>query len=422
VSEGDVNAYIVNNIIDTQYQTHTGFTEIEIAHNQAPMVTSETVLDKQVGLVANITKANDSSSNIVISNNQVTYMGDVENTSAIMITPLIGTITNASVTLNKNYVTMSDLNNKEVACFGTIDGNDNTTKTIVTASETEITIDNIYDKNSGPFFVKEVNGENLEVNVSENKITYNNLENISNSSLIGSITNVMDSSINIDDNKIRYDRFLNCNNISGILSENVKLISDSTIIINKNEIIMDDIDEQSSGITGIQLIDTNDESLSECIDLNLTITNNTILTNTEKQLINPNKCNSSMFSTNINIDPTPTPLPYKPTGILTITGNRVIPDKLLFKRDVYFSDIYLPAKFRPYIFNLPGEYPGSKYWWTTVNTDIDPSKIDYVVPGRGGTDDTVLRQIFKRAILAINQQSSFQLYPFYHIKVKGLRS
>jgi hypothetical protein len=269
-------------------------------------------------------------------------------------------------------------------------------------------------------------GKNNETTIIGNKLSYNKLENVAMSSLvnfIGSATN--NSRINVDSNEITYDGLLNCSKISGIFGQFILFIKNSEIIANANTITIDNIDTESYGIAGIQLINTNagnQSSMSECINLNFSITNNTILTNTDKQLINSAKCNSSIFSTNVDIS-TDLPLPYyAPTGELTLTGNKVVPEKLIYKRHVYLSDIYMPYQFRPYIFELPSEYPGSNYWWTTVNTDINPSKIEYNIPGRGGTDETALRQIFKRAIIAINEQRHFEIYPFYQIKVKGLRS
>ena len=428
-SNGDVNSYIVGSILNVNEAgtTTDGLTNLEITQNNVNFVPN-TILTKQFGLVENIIFdpcSNILGSNIFISENNIVYEGDIENSNECEIIPFVNLINNGPVKIDSNHVAISNIINKTVLCINNIT-NESLTEIVTDVKSNEITINNIYNSTYESyrqlFFINKIEGRNHLLNIDENAISYNTLETVTESNLIHLIENVIDTTITIENNNIKYDGLLNCNNISGIFGPRINTVVSSEIIANNNSITIDNIDAESNMITGIQIIDTSDDikTLNNCEELNFTITNNTILTNSDNRLINPDRCNSSIFSTNTDINPDYSL--YSPTSTLTLTGNKLIPYKLKYKRNVYYSDNYLPSVFRPYIFKLPSEYPGSNYWWDTVNTDINPAMIDYVIPGRGGTDDTALRQIFKRAIMAINEQRSFEIYPFYQIKVKGVRS
>jgi hypothetical protein len=233
--------------------------------------------------------------------------------------------------------------------------------------------------------------------------------------------NLTNTTLNIANNYVTINNITDSHQISGILGPSIRDLTDVNINVIGNKITYGNIDTISSRIAGISLIDTDKNTFENCLLFDLTIRNNTIETNDYTTFMNQYQFNNTIFATNATINPLGS-IYEGPTGILTIRENIITPNKIKYKRNVYYSDNYLPSVFRPYIFKLPSEYPGSNYWWDTVNTDINPAMIDYVIPGRGGTDDTALRQIFKRAIMAINEQRSFEIYPFYQIKVKGVRS
>jgi hypothetical protein len=113
-----------------------------------------------------------------------------------------------------------------------------------------------------------------------------------------------------------------------------------------------------------------------------------------------------------------------PTGTLTITGNVLSNEFNSITPSLEnISDYYFPKEFRPYIFKLLPEFPGSNYWFGpgVPVTDL----IDEIEPIRqigSESNDAILRSIFNRAIKAINEQKQFEIYPFYHIKLKGIRT
>jgi hypothetical protein len=145
-----------------------------------------------------------------------------------------------------------------------------------------------------------------------------------------------------------------------------------------------------------------------------------ISSNTPEELVT--NFNGTIFSTNNDINPDASPY-VGPTGTLTITGNILSNDFNTITPSLEnTSDYYFPKEFRPYIFQLP-KFPGSNYWFGpgVPVTDL----IDEIEPIRqigSESNDVILRSIFNRAIKAINEQKQFEIYPFYHIKVKGIRT
>lgn len=236
-------------------------------------------------------------------------------------------------------------------------------------------------------------------------------------SLVGDILNLHNSNLYIQNNDIVYREITNVVNVSGVLNYKIQDLTNCIFNISQNRITLNNIDNLSVGLTGIQLLHTENDENSSYINSNIdfSIEDNTISTNTPYELTRTS--NGTIFG---SIDVSPVPNYIGPNGILTIQGN-TLSSELSSISLTYYSDYYFPSELRPYLYNLV-DVDGSRFWWKNqltfidIPSDIIPVKhsIDLLV-----TDDTNLRRIFNRAIKAINEQIHFGIYNFYHLKVKG---
>ena len=237
--------------------------------------------------------------------------------------------------------------------------------------------------------------------------------------------NASDCMFNISGNTITINEVSNSNNVSGILFNCVTNLSGVEMSISSNHITINNIDDESQNISGIINVKTDIGfpglmgTFEGCENLQLEIRDNIIETNTPDALCNELKGNGTIFSVTPG---TGTPTYSGPTGQLVITGNQLSPNFFTIPKR-HLSDYYFPAEFRPYIYNLQPEYPGSNYWFGPDEPIVLLDGELYTGAREVGSksDDVNLRQIFKRAIAAINEQKRFEIYPFYHIKVKAAK-
>lgn len=250
--------------------------------------------------------------------------------------------------------------------------------------------------------------KNKSINIFNNAVQINVIDNDVVASMFLSVKAFEDCNIDICGNEITIESIIgNVSNVSGILSEDVEYIVNSDILIRNNTITINDIDTLASNIAGLIRVNTIPGQIPitprgtffNCSGFNLTITDNDVISNTITVLNDFTKGNAALIGTNTDINPTGSSY-VGPTGQLVINGNTI-------NGVEESSDYYVQPNFRPYIF-VVSEYPGSNYWFGKIKNQHEFK-----------TDDSTLRQIFKRAIKAINEQTRFEIYPFYHIKVKG---
>jgi hypothetical protein len=250
-----------------------------------------------------------------------------------------------------------------------------------------------------------------------NNLIFNNFS----SSFVG-LTNLTSCYAYVENNNVAIGSLTNSHNFSGILANYTRDLSDVDIVISENNITIDNIDTFSSNISGIVGIDTIIDgsgifaSFKNGTDLTLTISDNTITSNTPESLSDELRGNGAIFSLNPGADHTSY---VGPTGQLTVTGN-ILSDNFFDLEKTYLSDYYFPPEFRPFIYKLQSEFPGSNYWFGPGEPTIEllgTVNTGHVIGSE--SNDATLRSIFRRAITAINEQTRFEIYPFYHIKVKA---
>ena len=256
---------------------------------------------------------------------------------------------------------------------------------------------------------------NKNINIYANDITVNDISNAPAASMILAVKALENCAIDICNNTVSINSITgNSLSVSGILSEGVEYLKNVDMLIRNNTIEINNIDPSTTNVAGLIRVTTTNTSFfdtfigtfSNCDNFNLTITGNEISSNTLDVLIDGTKGNAGLIGTNTDIDPTGST--YRgPTGTLILADNAI-------NSNVYgddYTDYYFQPNFRPYIY-VVAEYPESNYWFNDRPVNV-PRQIG------SNTDDTALRQIFKRAIKAINEQTQFEIYPFYQIKVKA---
>lgn len=410
---GNVEVGICGKIVQGQPSTNTQInTIIDISNCET---TIPTTIQQSFGIVSTVGAT---SSTINLTNNKIYAVGNqlVNPASSVALYTGLVDISNSNLNINKNTFIVNEVDNVDIFGCGVIAAKNS----FVNITNNTITINDL--NNTSHFNGYSLNTTiNSTININNNISTITNVESTSNiNTTIESMINLTNTTLNIANNYVTIGTITDSHQISGILGPSITDLSDVNINVIGNNITYGNIDTISSRIAGISLIDTDNNTFDDCTNFDLTIRNNTIETNDYTTFMNQSHFNNTIFATNVTIDPLGS-MYTGPTGTLTIRDNTIIPNKIKYGRNVYYSDNYIPVPFRPYIFSL-GDYAGSNYWWDVVDTDIDPSLIDYVIAGRGGTDDTLLRSIFRRAIGAINEQKWFEIYPFYQIKVKGIRS
>jgi hypothetical protein len=255
---------------------------------------------------------------------------------------------------------------------------------------------------------------NKNINIYSNNITVNDISNAPVASMILSVKALENCAIDICNNTVSINSITGSSlSVSGILSEDVEYLKNVDMLIRNNIIQINTIGPNAINVAGLIRVITNNSffdtligTFSNCDNFNLTITGNEISSNTLDVLIDGTKGNAGLIGTNTDIDPTGST--YRgPIGTLIFGDNAI--DNIVYGDD--YTDYYFQPNFRPYIFALP-EYPGSNYWFNDGTVYVPR-------PIGSETNDVALRQIFKRAIKAINEQTRFEIYPFYHIKVKA---
>ena len=336
------------------------------------------------------------------------------------------TIDNCSTT---NYALSSDVINKITSPtqVGSYD-----TNATITIQDCELAATSSVE-NSHKFIVGEFGNiatttlKNKDLIIRNNSIVVIEINGTENVSMLGAISYLETCNIDISQNLVIYTSIVNSDKVSGIMNHDVHDLSNCSISIHDNDINIDNIDTSSQNIAGIHLLATtltNGGSYSNTTNTDLSIIQNTITSTTPEQFVT--ESNGPLFGTielNANIPQTPG---YNgPSGVLTIENN-TLSAELSNLDELYFSDLYMPDGLRPYIFQLI-DISNSRFWWNNASSTVDipdglinpPQPPQPPQPPRIKTDDTNLRNIFRRAIAAINEQTSFEIYPFYHLRVKA---
>jgi hypothetical protein len=236
--------------------------------------------------------------------------------------------------------------------------------------------------------------------------------------------NAVDCNFTVSDNTITINEVTNSNRVGGILFNFTRDLSNVDMIISSNNITINNVDDNSTNIGGIINISTDldfteiNGSFENGRNITLDIIGNIIMSNTPETMSNELNGNGTIFSVNTDAG---VPTYTVPTGNLTITGN-VLSDNFFELEKINLSDYYFPSNFRPYIYNLQPEFAGSNYWFGPGELTIELLGNIFTNQSHqigSQTDDTLLRAIYKRAINAINEQTRFEIYPFYQIKVKA---
>lgn len=398
------------------------------------------------GLIGTIIVSPDSTNLIIdICNNNVNF-GQIIRRSPYNIGNLISSIQDISSTISE-YITTIHINNNTITMdtanisvsntalvnsgiIGILKSNVNNgaTNVILNITNNEITSSCENKNNIRNVFITSIGDDNTNtlknktINVIGNIINAGNINDNENhnSSMIYSINNITDSLINVYNNTLIVDSIDQNSDsmISGILSANIYDLSSVNIIIDSNNVSLNNIDfNTNTEIAGLMNINTESDTLSNSNDITLTINNNYIVSNTPSSLIN--NFNGTIFSTNTTIPEYGSPY-LGPTGMLTITENR-LSSNFYSEDKEYNSDYYFPSVFRPYIYKLR-EFLGSNYWFGPDQSPLIILESDLIFTTRqigSESDDTILRTIFKRAIEGILEQKQFEIYPFYHLKVKA---
>ena len=258
---------------------------------------------------------------------------------------------------------------------------------------------------------------NKNINIYKNNITVDDISSALIASMILSVKGLENCAIDICNNNVVINSMTGSSlSVCGILSESVEYLKNVDMLIRNNTIEINNISSTTAtNVAGLIRVTTTTTSVfefpgtfSNCDNFNLTITGNNIISNTLDALIDSGKGNAGLIGTNTDVDPSGST--YRgPIGTL-ILGNNAI-NNIVYDDDD--TNNYFQPDFRPYIYVLD-EYPGSNYWFNDGIVNV-PLQIEIE------TDDAALRQIFKRAIKAINEQTQFEIYPFYQIKVKAKR-
>lgn len=272
---------------------------------------------------------------------------------------------------------------------------------------------------------------NKKINISNNNIKYNRIINSlseSYTSGILTISNLDDSELNIYNNTITIEQIENSQNISGLLTGNIMKLKDTKLNINRNNIILNNVSDDSINIAGVLcslltttdplfIIPTIEGTFFECDNIDVSVHSNIISSNTPASLINSEtKKNGALFSSIVGGINESMSEYLAPTGTLIIDDNNLSNNFFSYQLP-HISSHYFPNEFRPYVYIL-NDYPNSNYWFGNGIT-IDMEDPDYNITVGSKTNDTILRAIFKRALTGIREQKNFGIYPFYHLKVKG---
>uniref|UniRef100_A0A6C0KIT5 Right handed beta helix domain-containing protein n=1 Tax=viral metagenome TaxID=1070528 RepID=A0A6C0KIT5_9ZZZZ len=287
-------------------------------------------------------------------------------------------VDSATININNNSFSQSITNNN-IGFIHTIDSNINTT-----------------DKN---------------FNIYNNTITsaINNASNIS--SLINTIEDCSNIIFDICNNTIN-NTLTNASFCSGILY-NTHNLQDCSLNCLNNNVTMN-IFGTSASNAGIICIQDNivSPTFSAINDCSLNISNNTITLNSTDNF------NNSIFSVNSGLsEETPLYITNK-TSSLILENNTV--NGLNLCDYTYISNIYFPESFRPYIFVIDGK-AGSNYWFLSITTDISDgfiiTTLDPNIQIIENNNDILLKEIFKRSVGAIKEQSYFPVYELYNNKI-----